>query len=450
MDTSIEQSKISESSIEDSNTTINISMKHQTIYHDDDHNSSIIVCDIKGRMNKLDNIEIEHDELFNSSITNIILGAHDSLKLQQIMLNSPPNKFGLNLISPTGTIIVKTLAGNPHLISNVEPNGEINRLSNIKFSEDNSVLILSSYSMSDFYKCRLPTTKKSFLLTDLNRMKSKYNTKSNVILVISEELLKIISNLDINMNDYFKLVINFPSNDLLNCFDEMINGKIIKSIDKKFEITLDIGSTNTILSSVFLPNTITSSIITHIGNNGRIRIISDYDSFDSKFIIIVKINEQIIFKCNTPETEIIVDNITDIKCPNDYLTIDNLSMIIQIAIDNEFNELIIQNKLHNDMLCNLMMNFIIRSSSLNSFVSLFSLNTDDSFITLIKQLISNIIQANSTMLSQLINTTNSNMIKFYDDKLVSRIPPYQRITHRYTSSPMIDTSNYESDDLFNY
>ncbi len=431
-------------------TTIKVSIACKSIHVHDD--CEIIYGEIIAKINTPNEIKIEQNELFSKEPTNIIIGASDAIALQQIMCNSPPNKTGIKLISPSGTIIMRSIAGDSHYISNVVPYDEIKQLSNIKFLDEKSIVVLGNNSIPDFYKCKLPSTKKSLLLIDLQRLITKFNTKDNIILVISDELLKIINSIDINLNDYFNQVMNFPANDLLHCIDEMINGKIIKSIDEKFELTIDIGATNTILTSVFSPNTLTSSVVQHIGTRGRMRFVSNHNQFNTTFIIIVKVVEPIIF--NSDSTDIILDisYTTENYITTEYLTSDNLDMCIQLAIDNDFNQLILEDKITNDMLGNLLINCTIRNSTPITFNSLFSTKIESDFILLIKQLVTNLFQINTNMLVHLIKTTNLQMIQNHNNndktELISRVYPPQRLTHRYTSSAMSNPINYSSDSYY--
>lgn len=441
---------ISQTDLNISENIIDVTMSCKSIHVYD--NCEIIYGEIIAKINTPDEIKIDQNELFSKEPTNIIIGASDAIALQHIMCNSPPNKTGIKLISPSGTIIMRSNAGNSQYISNVVPNGEIKQLSNIKFSDEKSIVVLGNNSIPDFYKCKLPSTKKSLLLIDLQRLIKKFNTKDNIILVISDELLKIINSIDINLNEYFNLVINFPANDLILCLDEMINGKIIKSIDEKFELTIDIGATNTILTSVFSPNTLTSNVVQHIGTRGRMRFVSNHNQFNTTFIIIVKVVESIIFNSDSTDTILNISYTTDNDITTEYLTTDNLNMCIQLAIDNDFNELIVEDKVTNDMLGNLLINYIIRNSTLSMFNTLFSTKIESDFILLIKQLVTNLLEINTNMLVHLIKTTNMHMIQnqHNNDKtgVISRVYPPQRQMHRYTSSAMTNPINYSTDSYY--
>jgi len=440
---------ISQPELDIPETTINVSIACKSIHTHD--NCEIIYGEIIAKINTPNEIKIEQNELFSKEPTNIIIGASDAIALQQIMCNSPPNKTGIKLISPSGTIIMRSIAGDSHYISNVVPYDEIKQLSNIKFLDEKSIVVLGNNSIPDFYKCKLRSTKRSLLLIDLQRLITKFK-KDNIILVISDELLKIINSIDINLNDYFNQVMNFPANDLLHCIDEMINGKIIKSIDEKFEFTIDIGATNTILTSVFSPNTLTSSVVQHIGTRGRMRFVSNHNQFNTTFIIIVKVVEPIIF--NSDSTDIILDisYTTEDYITTEYLTSDNLNMCIQLAIDNDFNQLILEDKITNDMLGNLLINCTIRISTPITFNSLFSTKIESDFILLIKQLVTNLFQINTNMLVHLIKTTNLQMIQNHNNNdktgVISRVYPPQTLMYRYTSSAMSNPINYSSNSYY--
>ena len=394
-----------------------------TIIHEYINSFKIVEVEITYNNNNKDDIIIEPTPLFEDHFT-IIMGPDDTLRFQH-MTSTIGDKY--DIMNPCGTIICKYNKGDTIRTSSMVSREKINHLSNIRFPKGNSILVLGNDTLDDFNSCYLYATKRTFLLFDLRKMIATHDTKKDVILIISDELLNMIKHLSIDLTIYFKQIISFPANKLLDCVDEMINGKIIKTNEEKTDITINIGENNTILSSVFQPDI---NITTLIGTKGRIRFMSNSTIFSTTFIIVVRLNDPLIFQCDTEHIDLIL-NTTTLQITNRHLNNDNLLAIIELSIDNDN----LLQKISDDILSDLLVKYLINNSMLVMFKSLFDDKNDDIILRLIKQLILTINQSNVSLLNQLITNGKNRMIQFYNTtdsiSTTTNIP----VINRYSSVP---------------
>ena len=248
-----------------------------------------------------------------------------------------------------------------------------------------------------------------------------HNTKTTVILVITDELYKLISDLQINLDEYFKQVINFPAIKLLDCLDERINGKIIKSDEQEnYDITINIGDDNKILSSIS-PSDI--NITTLIGTKGRMRFMSNGAIFSTICIIVVETNKPIIFKCENEYFDFITNkNDTVIT----YLTEEYLKVIVELAIDNDS---LSNNIVSDDNLGKLLVKYLINNPIINMFNLSFFNSSNDIIISQFKQLILNVNQSNITLLNQKITNGKSKIMQYYNTDTQPTISRYSSIPY---------------------
>ena len=383
----------------------------------------ILYIELTYNKNTRDDIIINPIPLFNKSPFSIIMGLEDALRYQNLASKIATKH---NIMTPTGTITCKSEEGDSLRLSTMNSNEKINHLSNVRFPKGNSILVLGLDSMNDFKSCCLTSTKKSFLETDLANMIKISNTRTDVIVVISDELLQIIKYLEINLNDYFKEVINFPSNKLLECLDEMVNGKIIKTNDNKSDLTISIGLNNTILTSNFQSDI---NIVSSIGTKGRMRLMANSTIFSITFIIVAKTTEELVFKSDTEYIDLII-NTNETPITNKHLNDTNLKTIIELSIDNDALNNSIK-KIPDDIMSDLLVKYLINNSILIMFNSFFADKNEDIFIKLVKQLILTINKSNVELLKQQITYGESKMMQYYNKNISTNIP----IMNRYSSVP---------------
>jgi len=408
-------------------TTITGTINYQTIFENEPY--QIISGELNSSIICPENIVIQpilDQDKF------IITGARDAHIFQQILIESPVSKNEVKLSSPNGTIIMRSIANKPYQYSNITPHGEINQFSTIKFPVEDSILLLGNESLSDFKECHCLSTKKEFLTIDLQRL-IKYNnntTKTKVTLVISNELLATINELklDIDLNDCFKSIISFPANKVLYCLVEMMNGKIIKPIIEKCELTINIGKKNTILTSFFEnPN-----ISTQIGTNGRLRIIFN-QNFKSTFIIIVNTVEPVIFNCDNIDNTITFNKLLD-NIENKGLISSDFVKLIELSKDNSI--LSFNNSIDKDILNKIILDYLIDNTTLESLLHLIKYDGTDVFNTNIKHLIDNIFDSTIIMLNQMLEKCIIKRKKLNNSDIQS--PQPSRYIHAPNKPPVMD------------
>ena len=366
---------------------------------------------------------------------NIIIGAKAAIEYQRIFTLSPPNKKEFNIYSSVGTPILRCLPMQPHKCSNVQPVNEINRLSDITIDIKSGIIVLTDNSMSEFKKCHLPSSKKQYILADIDRLSKKLDTKA-FILVITDDLHKQFINVGFDINGYFMDVIVYPSSSILNCLDEFIHGKIIKSVDDNYESVYDIGPNN-ILSMVSSPHSTTTI---QIGTKGRIRV-NARGPYTISFCMVVEMTEDVplVFNTTTPNT-VLTNIFNPGEFNSEYISVDELDIIIKLSIDNY--TLSTTPKMPQDSVITFIQNYLIENEYLVNLAKLLTLKTDDNLIKLLQRLITNTEESTHTLISHIMAISAAKRMKLIhniDDR--DQYVPAPPAMDRYSSAPMRASTN---------
>jgi hypothetical protein len=237
-------------------------------------------------------IDIPHQA--ESVESNIILQKCDDASLKTLMNSSPVRPFAIKLYDQCG-----------HLCNKWESSRHDNSSGNVRITSDNKALfsnidmpkgltgqtylVISTYS--GFERCVMKSSKKYLAEKDFETLVEK-GTMSEVILFISEQINKELTEIGIDLKSIFKGVYTSHSSNLISYFVEFIAGKSVAGSRPSFQGMLNFGPGVEISVARFrnvkdnlkdMP-----SIECQIRRGGRIQINSESKVSAVKFFIVLK------------------------------------------------------------------------------------------------------------------------------------------------------------------
>jgi len=270
---------------------------------------TIIIGDMSVTISNSDIIDIKPVGLQVDS--HLIFSKNDDSIFKEVMMKAPVRPFNITMYDQYGHKSGHYEASRKdNTAGTVKITERKDLLSNIEFPKIESgqiYLLITKYNALDQFS--VPPSKYNLVIEDLRLLKQKINTKK-IILFISEEINKVITQLGINLNETFRDVITPPSNIFIQYIVEYLVGKKISRTKSSFQGMLKFETKNSDTNSDDI-NVVMSHLVKYelkpcissiIRRNGRIQINTCTDESYSQFFIMLKHQENIEFKVSEETT----------------------------------------------------------------------------------------------------------------------------------------------------
>jgi len=239
-----------------------------------------------------------------NEVVHIVLQKNDDNLFKSYISVAPVRPIDVNIYDQNGQYCCKydkkrtmNASGTLSITCNTK-----NLLSNILLptvETGQTYLVLSSYLALG--ECYMQSSKKMLIEQDLQQLSAKTDLKK-VVLFITNEILKQINDLGIDLNLYFKKVYNSPGNVLLLYMIEFLLGKNISSSKPSFQGMLNFGTDTEVILSRFKTIDGQSHITNQIRRNGRIQLNTEDKLCGAYFCIMFKNSDPTEIKFITEET----------------------------------------------------------------------------------------------------------------------------------------------------
>jgi len=396
----------------------NFKLKFTKIYKDVDHSVGIYVVKIDGTKTNGRVSITKPASLFNPSVStaespvNIIMG--NPAKLITRFNKSSDTNF--NLCGTDGKIIYRAKIGTKHSAPTMSSCGEFNNFATIGFQPGHNLIVIDEYRV--LHRIFTDYGKKQAILDDISYLIRNKPHQTQISLVISKEVVKIINELGIDFDAVFKPHFeNIFIVGISTFYEEinvLINGQIINFDNSGMSQIFSIGETNNVIaysvSNSYTPSSFEIS-------NRRFQISTVSPKLVTEFVLIIKELEPVVFtnlllgSNNTSITSVDIEEIP--YRPDEFLNVELLDKITIMALDHE--------ELNNDTTMSirnkeLYQTYILSNERFGIIGELIKYRLDDSIIKLIQELVINLEHNINSKLEQCANIIKSNRTTYMTNR----------------------------------